>query len=108
MLVEKPLADTVEAAEELSRRAAELGLKLQVGAMKRHDPGVEYARRALPRIGAVLTAQVWYRVMSALRPPTEATLFPKTVVDETAAGGAERLQAGPPALSAEHPWSACL
>ena len=86
VLVEKPLADTVEAAEELSRRAAELGLKLQGGAMKRHDPGVEYARQVLPRIGAVLTAQVWYRVMSALRPPTEATLFPRTVVDETALG----------------------
>ena len=34
----------------------------------------------------MLTAQVWYRVMSALRPPTEATLFPRTVVDETALG----------------------
>ena len=51
VLVEKPLADTLAAAEELSRKAADLGLKLQVGAMKRHDPGVEYARRALPRIG---------------------------------------------------------
>ena len=84
VLVEKPLADTVAAAEELSRRAADGGLKLQVGAMKRHDPGVEYAKQALPGIGPVLTAQVWYRVMSALRPPTEATLFPRTVVDDAA------------------------
>ena len=82
VLVEKPLADTLSGAEELSRRATEAGLKLQVGAMKRHDPGIEYARLSLPRIGPVLTAQVWYRVMSALRPPTEATLFPKTVVDD--------------------------
>jgi predicted dehydrogenase len=82
VLVEKPLADTVAAAEELSRMAADRNLKLQVGAMKRHDPGMEFARRSRGPIGPVLTAQAWYRVMSALRPPTEGTLFPNVVVDE--------------------------
>ena len=81
VLVEKPLADNVAAAEELADFAAGTGLKLQVGAMKRHDPGIEFAKPSLPRIGPVITAQAWYRVMSALRPPTEATLFPKTFVD---------------------------
>jgi len=82
VLVEKPLADSVTAAEELADFAAATGLKLQVGAMKRHDPGIEFAKASLPRIGPVVTAQAWYRVMSALRPPTEATLFPKTFVDD--------------------------
>jgi predicted dehydrogenase len=88
VLVEKPLADTVTAAEELYRLAAERNLKLQVGAMKRHDPGIQFARRSRGRIGPVFTAQAWYRVMSALRPPTEASLFPKVVVDD--AGRNER------------------
>jgi len=81
VLVEKPLADDVAGAEKLAQLAADQGLTLQVGAMKRHDPGIEYAKRSLPRIGPIITAQAWYRVMSALRPPTEATLFPRTVVD---------------------------
>jgi predicted dehydrogenase len=97
VLVEKPLADTVTAADELYRLAAERNLKLQVGAMKRHDPGMEFARRWGSRIGPVFTAQAWYRVMSALRTPTEATLFPKVVVDdawreEQAANKADREQ----------------
>ncbi|MEV6637040.1 Gfo/Idh/MocA family oxidoreductase [Actinoplanes sp. NPDC051470] len=84
VLVEKPLAGTVEDAEELAAVARESGLTLQVGAMKRYDPGVQHAAEAVrDRIGKVLSATVWYRVMSALRPATEATLFPALVVDET-------------------------
>jgi predicted dehydrogenase len=82
VLVEKPLADTAANAERLAEIAAGSGRKLQVGAMKRHDPGIEYARTALERIGRILTAQAWYRVMSALRQSTERTLFPATLVDE--------------------------
>jgi len=82
VLVEKPIADNVAAADELADFAAGTGLKLQVGAMKRHDPGIEFAKASLSRIGPVVTAQAWYRVMAALRPPTEATLFPKTFVDD--------------------------
>jgi predicted dehydrogenase len=82
VLVEKPLADTAANAERLADIAAGSGCKLQIGAMKRHDPGIQYATTALERIGRVATAQVWYRVMSALRQPTERTLFPPTFVDE--------------------------
>jgi predicted dehydrogenase len=82
VLVEKPLADTVANAERLARIAAGSGCKLQVGAMKRHDPGIEYAKLALQRIGRVASAQAWYRVMSALRRPIERTVFPATLVDE--------------------------
>lgn len=81
VLMEKPLASTSEQAEELAARAGELGLKLQTGSMKRHDPGLEFARRHVPKIGPILSFTSWYRVMSALRPPTEATLFPPMVVD---------------------------
>ncbi len=82
VLVEKPLAPEPDDARHLGELADQLGLKLQVGAMKRHDPGIEYARAAVERIGPVLTMSSWYRVMAALRPPTEAALFPFVVVDD--------------------------
>lgn len=83
VLVEKPLAGTLEDSQALAQVAAETGLKLQVGAMKRYDPGVQYAADAVRNIlGRVLSASIWYRVMSALRPPVEATHFPALVVDE--------------------------
>ena len=83
VLVEKPLAGTAAEAEQTRRRRREVGLDLQVGAMKRYDPGVQHAAEAVhSRIGTVLSATIWYRVMSALRPATEATLFPALVVDE--------------------------
>src|SRR3954452_11288917 len=44
VLVEKPLAPSVAEAEDLARRVPRSGLVLQVGAMKRHDPGLRYAR----------------------------------------------------------------
>ena len=82
VLMEKPAASTSEQAAELARLAAERGLKVQIGAMRRHDPGINYARRAVAGIGPVLSLTGWYRVHARLRPPTEQTLFPYTVVDE--------------------------
>ncbi|CAN5730418.1 Gfo/Idh/MocA family oxidoreductase [soil metagenome] len=83
VLVEKPIAGTVAEAEQLAGVAAETGRHLQVGAMKRYDPGVQYAAEAVrTRIGRVLSASLWYRVHSALRAATEATFFPAIVVDE--------------------------
>jgi predicted dehydrogenase len=86
VLIEKPLASNTGDARRLGELAEALGLKLQVGSMKRHDPGIEFARSAMPRIGAVLSLSCWYRVMAALRPPTEATLFPRLVVDPEVRG----------------------
>ena len=82
ILMEKPAASTSEQAAELARLAAERGLKVQIGAMRRHDPGINYARRAVAELGPVLSVSCWYRVHAKLRPPTEQTLFPATVVDE--------------------------
>ena len=84
VLVEKPLAGSVAEAEQLASVAERTGLKLQVGAMKRYDPGVQFAADAVRNtIGKVLSASIWYRVMSALRPPVEATHFPALIVDES-------------------------
>jgi predicted dehydrogenase len=82
VLMEKPAASTSEQAAELARLAADRGLKLQIGAMRRHDPGINYARRAVTQLGPVLSVSCWYRVHSRFRPPTEQTLFPFLVVDE--------------------------
>ena len=83
VLVEKPIAVSLSEAEIL-RELTGRGLKLQVASMKRYDPGVQYAKAALSdgRIGKVLSATCWYRVMSALRRPIEATFFPAMIVDQ--------------------------
>jgi predicted dehydrogenase len=82
VLVEKPAADTAAHAAELVARAESAGRKLQIGAMRRHDPGMAYAREAMAEIGTVLTASSWYRIPATLRRPTEAALFPPLVVDK--------------------------
>jgi predicted dehydrogenase len=81
VLVEKPLAATVTQAQQLVDLATQTGLKIQVGSMKRHDPGIEFAKGALPKIGTILSARTWYRIMSNLRADTEATLFPPIIMD---------------------------
>jgi predicted dehydrogenase len=83
VLVEKPAAINSAEAAELTRLAADRDRKLQVGAMRRHDPGINYAKAAIEGIGPILAASFWYRLPSALRASTEATLFPYVAVDET-------------------------
>jgi predicted dehydrogenase len=82
VLMEKPLAATVHEAQELADLAAAAGLRLQTGAMKRHDPGLAFAKAHIDKIGPILSFISYYRVMSSLRPATEATLFPTVVVDQ--------------------------
>lgn len=82
VLMEKPLAANVAEAQELADLASASGLRLQTGAMKRHDPGLAFAKAHLDKIGPILSLTSYYRVMSRLRPPTEATLFPSVVVDQ--------------------------
>ncbi len=82
VLVEKPLASTVAEAESVVEATYRSGKIVQVGSMKRHDPGMRFAARVVrERIGRILSATLWYRVMSALRPATEATYFPPMIVD---------------------------
>lgn len=77
VLVEKPLASTVEEAEALVKLVEESGLVLQVASMKRHDQGIEYAREFIAtQLGEVRSFHAWYRI-GDLRPGVEATHFPK-------------------------------
>jgi predicted dehydrogenase len=82
VLMEKPAAATAAQARELATLADKAGLKLQIGAMRRHDPALQFARQALGELGPVQLATFWYQLPSALRRSTEAALFPPVVVDE--------------------------
>jgi predicted dehydrogenase len=82
VLIEKPAAIDSAEASELMQLAAARGLKLQVGAMRRHDPALRDAQRAVSDIGPILSASFWYRLPSVLRGSTEAALFPAVVIDE--------------------------
>lgn len=83
VLIEKPAALDSAQAIELTKLAAKRGRKLQVGAMRRHDPALRDAQQAVAEIGPILSASFWYRLPSVLRGTTEAALFPPVVVDET-------------------------
>ena len=45
------------------------------GAMRRHDPGINYARRAVAQIGPVLSVTGWYRVHAKLRAEAGVDIF---------------------------------
>jgi predicted dehydrogenase len=84
VLVEKPLASTIEDAGKLVDLVQQTGMILQVGAMKRHDPGVQYARQfMIERLGEVRSFHAWYRI-GDLRASVEATLFPRIYADPSA------------------------
>ena len=61
VLVEKPLGVTVEECQSLGAQVAETGLVLQVGTMKRFDPGIAAARRFIAEeMGERLAMKAWY------------------------------------------------
>ena len=82
VLVEKPLASTVDEARQLVAVQQETGLTLHVGSNKRFDPGLSFARDfvAAGRLGEVRSFHAWYRI-GAIRPGVEATLFPRVFAD---------------------------
>jgi len=58
---EKPLGLSVEEAERLAAASAASGLVLQVGHMKRFDPGIEAARAFIgDEMGEMLACKAWY------------------------------------------------
>jgi len=60
-LVEKPLGVTVEECETVREKVRETGLILQVGTMKRFDPGIAFARRFIrEEMGELLALKAWY------------------------------------------------
>jgi predicted dehydrogenase len=61
VLVEKPLGVSIEECEELRALVFESGLVLQVGNMKRFDPGIAFARRFIQEeMGQMLALKAWY------------------------------------------------
>ncbi len=80
-LVEKPLGANAAECRDLRRTVEATGLKLQVGVMKRHDPGLGYARHAVRElIGPVLSFSAWYRA-SADRYVDESAVFLPVIRD---------------------------
>ena len=61
VLCEKPLGVSVEEVERLAAAVARSGRVLQVGHMKRFDPGIQAAREFVQtEIGEVLALKAWY------------------------------------------------
>lgn len=61
VLVEKPMGVDVDGCLRLRDAAAASGLTLQVGSMKRFDPGIASARRFISEeIGELLAVKAWY------------------------------------------------
>jgi predicted dehydrogenase len=84
VLVEKPLTSTTEEAERLVELVDKTGLKLQVGAMKRHDAGLQWAQQFISdSLGEARSFMAWYRI-GDLRHGIEATLFPRVYAEEQA------------------------
>ncbi len=73
VLVEKPLGATSAECRDLIRQVDATGLKLQVGCMKRHDPGVRFAHQHIrEKIGRILSFSATYRD-SLFRPAMQET-----------------------------------
>ena len=73
VLCEKPLATSVEAAEELGRAVRASGKILQVGHMKRFDPGLEAAKAFITDgMGEMVALKAWYCDSTHRYPMTDA------------------------------------
>jgi len=61
VLVEKPLGVTIEECEQLAAKVRRRGVTLQVGNMKRFDPGIAYAKKFLEEeAGEKIALKAWY------------------------------------------------
>lgn len=74
VLVEKPLGTDLDACLALRERVREAGVVLQVGHMKRFDPGIAFARTFIEeRLGAVFAFKAWYADSTHRYDMTDAT-----------------------------------
>lgn len=61
VFVEKPMGVSTQECEELRDLAREKGVLLQIGHMKRYDPGLQYAKQFKEeKLGEVTTYKGWY------------------------------------------------
>jgi len=76
VLVEKPLGVNSGECLRLAEVVATRSRKLQVGSMKRHDPGIEFAKKFIEeKIGEIVSVKGWYQDTS-FRPALQETLLP--------------------------------
>src|SRR6202034_3413245 len=79
VLVEKPLGVNSEECAELLEVVKRCGKKLQVGCMKRHDPGIAFAHDFIKdRMGELFAASGWYRD-SMFRYDVQEAILPRLV-----------------------------
>lgn len=61
VFLEKPMGVSIEECQELKELAEEKGVLLQIGHMKRYDPGLQYAKRFKEeKMGEITTYKGWY------------------------------------------------
>lgn len=61
VLLEKPMGVSIEECEELRDLAAEKGVLLQIGHMKRYDPALQFAKKFKDEnMGEITTYKGWY------------------------------------------------
>jgi predicted dehydrogenase len=79
VLVEKPLGTTSDECRPLVELVERTGLKLQVGSMKRHDPGIAVARQFVQEeLGEVFSIAGWY-CDTLFRPALQESLLPRAI-----------------------------
>jgi predicted dehydrogenase len=84
VLVEKPLGVNARECESLIEKLRQTRLKLQVGSMKRHDPGITFSHRHIKEsLGPILSISGWYRD-TLFRPALQETLLPPVITSEHA------------------------
>ena len=84
VLLEKPLGVNSEACAELSEAVRRSGKKLQVGCMKRYDPGISFAQTFIrERVGEIFSASGWYRD-SMFRYDMQDAILPRPVTSSRA------------------------
>jgi predicted dehydrogenase len=82
VLVEKPLAVNSAECAALLEAVRRSGMKLQVGCMKRHDPGIAFARDFIENhLGQIISASGWYRD-SLFRYGMQEAILPRVVTSE--------------------------
>jgi predicted dehydrogenase len=84
VLVEKPLAATSHECALVSEAVRRSGKKLQVGCMKRHDPGIAFAHQFIrDHVGEIFSASGWYRD-SMFRYDMQEAILPHVVTSRRA------------------------
>ncbi len=84
VLVEKPLGVNSEECAAIWEAVRRSGKKLQVGCMKRHDPGIAFAQTFIrERVGEIFSASAWYRD-SMFRYDMQEAILPDVVTSRQA------------------------